>query len=94
MPILRIQHTTPTYDAWKRSFDSDPVNRKDGGVRRYQVHRSVSDPTFVMIDLEFDRVDEAESFLGKLRELWDGPAKAVAQNPEAWVVETVETVDV
>jgi len=36
-----------------------------------------------MIDLEFDRIGEAESFLSKLQRLWDGRAKAVTQNPRA-----------
>ncbi len=44
-----------------------------------------------MIDLELDSVAEAERLLGKLRHLWSGPGKAVMQNPEAWIVETVES---
>jgi hypothetical protein len=91
MPILRIQHTVPTFEGWKRAFDSDPVDRKAAGVRRYHVHRSVTDPNFVMIDLEFDTVAEAERLLEKLRHLWAGPGGAVMRNHEAWIVETVET---
>ena len=70
MPILRIQHSVPNFQGWKRAFDSDPVDRKAAGVRRYHVHRSIADPNFVMIDLEFDSVAEAESLLEKLRHLW------------------------
>lgn len=94
MPILRIQHSVPTFEGWKRAFDSDPLDRKGAGVRRYQIHRSVTDPNFVMIDLEFDSVDKAEALLQKLRNLWNGPAKAVMQNPEAWIVETVESTSI
>lgn len=91
MAILRIQHAVPDFEIWKRAFDKDPMDRKGAGVRRYQVHRSVADPNFVMIDLEFNTVAEAEQLLEKLRHLWTGPGGAVMRNPEAWIVETVES---
>ena len=43
-----------------------------------------------MIDLEFDSIGEAESFLSKLQRLWEGPAKAVMQNPRARIADSVE----
>ena len=91
MPILRIQHSVPNFEGWKRAFESDPMDRKGSGVRRYSVHRSVADRNFVMIDLEFDTVAEAERLLERLRLLWAGPGGAVMRNPEAWIVETVES---
>ena len=91
MPILRIQHAVPNFDGWKRAFDSDPIDRKASGVRRYHVHRSIADPNFVMIDLEFDSAAEAERLLEKLRHLWAGAAGAVMRNPEAWIMETIES---
>jgi hypothetical protein len=90
VPILRIQHAVPTFDGWRRAFDADPMDRRASGVRRYHVHRSVTDPNFVMIDLEFDGIQEAENLLERLRVLWAGPGAAVTRNPEAWIVETVE----
>ena len=91
MPILRIQHAVPNFEGWKRAFDSDPMDRKGSGVRRYHVHRSVANPNFVMIDLELDTVAEAEQLLEKLRRLWTGPGGAFMRNPEAWIIETVES---
>ena len=91
MAMLRIQHSVPSFEGWKRAFDGDPAGRKASGVRRYQVHRSVADPNLVMIDLEFDSVAEAEALLEKLRSLWAGPGAAVMRNPEAWIVETIES---
>lgn len=88
---LRIQHSVPNFDGWKRAFDSDPMNRKASGVRRYHIHRSTADPNFVMIDLEFDSAPEAERMLEQLRHLWSGPGAAMMRNPEAWIVETVES---
>lgn len=91
MPILRIQHSVPDFEGWKRAFEHDPLDRKAAGVRRYHVRRAVADPNFVMIDLEFDSVAEAEAMLTKLRHLWAGPGGKVMRNPEAWIVETVES---
>lgn len=92
MALLRIQHAVQNFEAWKRAFDSDPVDRRASGVRRYHVHRAAADPNFVMIDLEFDSAAEAERLPEKLKRLWSGPGAAVMRNPAAWVVETVESI--
>jgi len=94
MPILHIQHSVPDFDGWKRAFDNDPMDRKGSGVRRYHVHRAVADPTFVMIDLEFDTREEAERLLDKLRHLWAGPGAALTRSPQAWVVDTIESREI
>ena len=90
MPIVRIEHPVPTFDAWKQVFDSDPADRKGSGVRRYQILRAQDDPNFVMIDLEFDTDEEAEAFLRTMEKIWDGPAKAIMQDPRARVADIVE----
>ena len=91
MPILRIEHSVPDYDGWKQAFDSDPADRKGSGVRRYQVLRSVDDPNYVMIDLEFDSLDEAEGLLAKMRRVWSGDGQRVMRNPQARIVDSVES---
>ena len=91
MVTLHIQHAVPDFDAWKRAFDGDPMDRKGAGVRRYHVHRALDEPGFVLIDLEFDTAEQARQMLERLRRLWTGPGGAVMRNPSAWVVETVDT---
>jgi hypothetical protein len=91
MPILRIEHSVPDFDGWKRAFDRDPVDRKKSGVRRYQVLRSIDDPTYVMIDLEFDTQSEAEALLAAMREVWSRVQGKLVLDPQARIVETVET---
>lgn len=91
MPTLHIQHNVPDFDGWKHAFDNDPMNRKASGVRKYDVHRAVADPNFVLIDLEFATIEEAEAMLAKLRLLWAGPGGTVMRNPFAWIVETFES---
>ena len=68
--VLYIEHAVRDFDAWKRAFESDPVGREENGVRSYRILRAAEDPNFVVIELEFERTDEAEAFAGKLRELW------------------------
>ncbi len=93
MPILRIEHAVPTFGGWKQAFDSDPADRKGSGVRRYQILRSVDDPNYVLIDLEFDTLEEAEGLLAKMRGVWSGDGQRVMRNPQARIVETVETIE-
>jgi hypothetical protein len=53
----------------------------------------VDDQNLVMIDLEFDDAEDARALLAKMERIWQGPGKDVMQNPVAWIVETVETID-
>jgi hypothetical protein len=93
MPILRIEHAVPSFAGWKQAFDSDPADRKGSGVRRYQVLRSVDDPNYVMIDLEFDTLEGAEGLLTKMRRIWSGDGQSVMRNPQARIVDAVETIE-
>ncbi|MCU1442038.1 MAG: hypothetical protein JWQ59_188 [Cryobacterium sp.] len=92
MALLRIQHPVPGYERWKRSFESDMLKRKDSGVLRYTIHRSVSDPNLVMVDMEFPTVRQAEIFLTRMHRIW-GMGGTPVEGPEAWIVETVERVE-
>jgi len=91
MPILRIEHPVPEYDTWKEAFDNDPVGREKSGVRRYQILRAIDDPNYVMIDLEFDTVSEAEALLAAMRVVWGRVEGTIMWNPQARIVEAVET---
>ena len=91
MAILRIEHAVPSFDEWKQAFDRDPAGRQGAGVRRYLVLRGHQDPNYVMIDLDFATVAEAEAFLRRLETIWAGPGKAVMQNPRARICDVVET---
>ena len=91
MVILQIEHPVPNFDAWKNAFDSDPVNRKRSGVRRYRVLRPIDNPNYAMIDLEFDSVNEAEGLLAAMREVWGRVQGTIMENPRVRIVEAVES---
>jgi len=93
MPTLRIQHSVPSFEAWKRLFDSDPADRKGSGVRRYTVSQPIDDQGFVMIDLEFDDAEHARAMLATMERIWQGAGRDVIASPLAWIVDTVETKD-
>jgi len=44
-----------------------------------------------MIDLEFDTLPEANALLERLQRLWAGPGGSVMRNPEAWILDHVES---
>lgn len=93
MTLLRIQHRVPDYGRWKRAFDLDPADRKGSGVTRYTIERPRTDPNFVMIDLEFGTTLEAEKLLLKMRRIWSSSGSSVMSDPEAWIVDVIEDVE-
>jgi hypothetical protein len=91
MHILRIDHSTSDYDAWKQAFDSDPVGRAQNGVRRHRVARQADDPNLVTIDLELDGASEAEAFRAKLLELWS--RVDIIRDPKTQIFEVTESTE-
>ncbi len=91
MYILRIEHPVPNFDGWKKAFESDPVNREESGVRRYRVLRPIDDANYVMIDLEFDTESQAKALLAAMRVVWGRVEGKIIMNPQARIVEAVET---
>jgi len=90
MVILRIEHKVPSFEGWRKAFESDPVDRKGSGVRRHRVMRSTNDPNYALIDLEFDTAAEAEAMLARLRVLWQEVAGKVMVGAQARIVEVLD----
>ena len=67
------------------------MGREKSGVRRYQILRALDDPNYVMIDLEFDTSREAEALLAAMRVVWGRVGGTIMWNPQARIVEAVET---
>jgi hypothetical protein len=86
--ILCIEHRVAGFDRWRQAFDSDPEERERSGVLRYRIMRACDDPNFVLIDLEFHERGPAETFLTRLRSLWN--RVDVTHDPQARVVELIE----
>ena len=93
MIILRIEHKVPNFDGWKKAFESDPINRKKSGVRRYRVFRPTDDPNYVIIDLEFESLVEAEAALAALRNLWGKVEGTIIFSPQTRILDVVESME-
>ena len=91
MIILHIEHTVTDFDNWKASFDSYEEFREKSGVRRYRVSRPIDNPTFAMIDLEFDSLNQAEVLLAGVQQVWQRVTGTLIQNPQWRFSEVVET---
>lgn len=92
--ILRIEHPVPDFDTWKKEgFDSDPIGREKSGVRHYRVLRPIDNQHYVLIDLEFDNLSQAEACLGALRNMWQRVTDRFAwsEAPKTQIVEVAES---
>jgi hypothetical protein len=89
MYILRIEHAVSDYEAWKATFDSDPIGRERSGVRRYRIMRPTDDPSHVMFELEYDSSGEAEAVRAALEDPTSPPD--VAPGLRVRINEVMET---
>jgi len=90
MFILRIEHKILDYNSWKKAFDSDPVGRAKIGVRRYNILRPVDDDKYVIIDLEFETMQQAQALLNAMQDVWGNVAGKIIVDPKARITEVVE----
>lgn len=91
MVILQIEHPVPDFNGWKKAFDSDPVNRMQSGVKRYRIFRQADNPNYIIVELEFDNLDEARNLLAALQQLWKQVEGKIITGPKARIIEMVES---
>ena len=91
MYVLNYWHTVPDYAEWKKVFDSDPLGREASGIRRFTIERPVGDEHRVIGHLEFDSLGEAETFAGRLEEVWNKLGSSVITDEGYTLTEIMET---
>jgi ribosomal protein L35AE/L33A len=91
MLILQIEHEVLNFDAWKKAFEADPVNRKKSGVLGYKVFQKAENPNYVIVHLEFDNLKEAEDTLTALRKLWENVEGKITISPQTTILKLVES---
>ena len=92
MFTLQIEHAIKDFESWKAVFDRDPADRAGSGVVAHRIGRPVEDDRYIVVELDFERRDQAEEFLAKLREnVWNSPdiAPALSGSPQTRVIELV-----
>ncbi len=79
MPTLHIEHTISDFEVWQQAFERFDDARQQAGVQSHQVRRPVDDGQYVVIDLEFATVEQAERFRDFLHEkVWSSSANSPA----------------
>lgn len=66
------------------------MSREAGGVRRYRILRSVDDPNYAMVDLEFDSSSQATRFREALQRLWRNVDGKLIERPHARIAQLLE----
>jgi hypothetical protein len=92
MATLHIEHPISDFGAWSAAFDRFADARRHAGVRRQRIQRPVDDPAYVIVELDFDTVGEADKFLGFLQQnVWASSqnAPALAGKPQTRLLEDV-----
>lgn len=90
MITLRIEHKIDNFDGWKKAFDSDPINRKQSGVKQYRIYRPVDDDLFVIIELDFDNLEQAQSTQAALNRIFGNIDGKVIFGPQTKILDIVE----
>ena len=94
MPTLHIEHPITDVGTWTAPFGRFAEVRRAAGVRAERVQQPVGDPSYVVIDLDFDTTDEAEAFRNFLQtQVWAVPenAPALAGAPQTMVLEPISS---
>jgi hypothetical protein len=92
MATLHIEHAITDFDDWQGAFQQFAGMRARAGCRGQRVQRPVDDARYVVIDLDFDTVQAAESFLDVLNErIWSSRenSPALAGAPRTRILELV-----
>jgi len=92
MSTLLIEHSISDFDTWREAFGRFAARRKEGGVLRERIMQPVDDARYVLIDLEFATLEEAQRFQHFLQtQVWSNPANspALEGSPRSRIVDTV-----
>lgn len=95
MATLHIEHPITDFGTWNAAFARFASARQQAGVRQQRVQQPVDDPAYVVIDLDFDTVAEAERFLAFLHtSIWGASqnSPALAGTPQARIFRPAPSV--
>lgn len=90
MATLQIEHAVTDFSTWADAFGRFAEIRVQAGVRADRVRRPIDDDRYVILELDFDDVGSAQSFLAFLRDrVWSNRenAPALAGEPTTRIVE-------
>jgi hypothetical protein len=62
MVTLHIEHPITDYGDWRAAFDAFADARRGAGVVAERIARSVEDPPYIVVGLDFDTTERAQAF--------------------------------
>jgi hypothetical protein len=89
MATLHIEHGITDFASWKAAFDRFADRRAEAGVTAQRIHQPLGDAAYVVLQLDFPEVEQAQRFLDFLEtRVWSVPANspALAGSPTARVL--------
>jgi hypothetical protein len=89
MATLHIEHGITDFATWKAAFDRFEGKRSEGGVTAHRIHQPYDDPTYIVLQLDFSTVEQAQTFRQMLEtRVWAVPANSpgLAGSPRARVL--------
>lgn len=94
MATLHIEHPISDLKTWLTAFGRFAEARQKRGVRAHRIYQSIDDDKYIVIDLDFDTIDEAERFKRFLEvNVWSSreASSGLASTPQVRVLERVVT---
>ena len=89
MAILHVEHAITDFATWKAAFDRFEERRQNAGVTAYRIHQPNDDPAYIVLQLDFPSVEQAQAFREFLEtRVWSVPANSpgLAGSPKARVL--------
>jgi hypothetical protein len=79
MYTLHIEHGIKDFGMWKQAFDRDPLNRVAAGVVGQRIWQPVNDAHYVVVELDFNELTQAEQLLSNLQtQVWNSSSASPA----------------
>jgi hypothetical protein len=79
MATLHIEHGITDFTTWKRAFDGFAARREQAGVTAQRIHQPDGDPHYVVLQLDFPSVPQAQAFKQFLEtSIWTSPDRSPA----------------
>jgi hypothetical protein len=94
MATLHIEHPISDLKTWLTAFATFAEARQKAGVRAQRVYQPIDDNKYIVLDLDFDAVDDAVRFKKFLESnVWSSQdaSPGLAGTPRARVLQRVPT---
>jgi hypothetical protein len=90
MATLHIEHGITDFPTWKAAFDRFAEKRQQAGVTAHRIHLLHDNPTYVVLQLDFQTIEQAQAFQQFLEtRVWSTPSNSpgLAGTPRARVLD-------